>query len=353
MYDVMDLCISCKGCKTECPSQVDMAKFKSEFLYHYQNEHGFSLRSRLFAHIGTISRWGSPFSSLINRLNETLLMKKGFDWIGISSKQPLPKLTKQRFSSWFATISQAPHLAKKVVLFNDTFTEFYHPEIGKAAVQLLNWLGYHVTISTWSCCGRPAFSKGLLPYAKQQAESLIEKLTQLLEKEIPIIGLEPSCLLTLRDDYQGLIEKSLHKKLTTLLPRCLTLDEFLAQEIVRKGFKFPDKGIKRIIHVHGHCYQKALVGMRPTLEVLKAIPNIEVREIHSGCCGMAGSFGYESEHQEISKAMGNLVLFPAIEKCSADDWIIAGGTSCREQIGLHTNRRALHLTEALIMLFDH
>ncbi len=349
LYDVMDLCISCKGCKTECPSQVDMAKFKSEFLYHYQEKHGYSLRSQLFGHIGKWTSRMSSFASFFNWMNQTWLAKKVLSSIGISPQRTLPNLAKQRFSHWFANYTQTLHLPHTLVLFNDTFTEFNHPQVGQAAVKLLNYLGYHVLLPTWSCCGRPALSKGLLPYARQQAHQLIEHLWSYAQKGYPIVGLEPSCLLTVRDDYNGLLEEQDRNKLEQVIALCLTLDEFLAQLVEQGDWPSLTPTFTRKVKVHGHCYQKALVGMQPTLKVLRAVPGFQVEEIHSGCCGMAGSFGYEKEHESISLQIGELHLFPAVRACSAEDWIIASGTSCRHQIQDGTGHQALHLAEALAL----
>jgi FAD/FMN-containing dehydrogenase/Fe-S oxidoreductase len=354
IYDVMDLCISCKGCKTECPSQVDMAKFKSEFLYHYQEKHGYSLRSRIFGYIGQINSWISPFASFFNHLNHSQLAKKGLDRIGISSQRSLPSLATQRFSSWFARHPQDRNLTQAVILLNDTFTEFNHPEIGEAAVRILNALGYSVILPPWKCCGRPALSKGLLPAARKQAIHLIHHLWSYAQQGYMIIGLEPSCLLTLRDDYLSLIQThgKQAEQLKEIIAKCLTLDEFLAKLVDEKNFNLNFKSGERKVKVHGHCYQKAIVGMKPTLKVLKAIPGFNVEEIPSGCCGMAGSFGYEKEHEAISLQIGELVLFPTIRSSEREDWIIASGVSCRHQIKDGTQRHALHLAEGIALQIE-
>lgn len=346
VYDVMDLCLSCKGCKTECPSQVDMAKFKSEFLYHYQEKHGYSLRNRFFAHIGWINSWLSPFATLVNRMSQTRFAKQTMEWLGISPQRSLPSLASERFSTWFERHEQ-PSLVKQVVLFNDTFTEFNHPEIGQAAVQVLNACGYQVLLHSWSCCGRPALSKGFLPLARKQAEALIQTLWPYAEKNLPIIGLEPSCLLTLRDDYASLVTEEQSSRLKNIAALSLTLDEFLAKE---ESFPKLFKNTKQNVKVHGHCYQKSLIGMEATLKVLRSIPGISVELIQSGCCGMAGSFGYEKEHEAISMKIGELHLFPAVRKSSPDDLIIANGMSCRHQILDGTGRHPLHLAQALALL---
>ncbi|MBA2367859.1 MAG: FAD-binding protein [Candidatus Protochlamydia sp.] len=352
MHAVMDLCISCKGCKTECPSQVDMAKMKSEFLYHYQEKHGYSLRTKLFASIGAANRWGSKFPSLFNAIGRFQIFKKGLGWMGIAPQRPLPLLAKQRFSTWFESYQQPGRLTREIVLLNDTFNEFNHPHIGQAAVHVLNALEFRVIVPEWSCCGRPALSKGVLALARKQAQGLLMQFEPYARLGMPILGLEPSCLLTIKDDYIGLLppDDPLIPLLEKMKLHCFTFDEFLNQLIQRDEFKFPAKPIKRKVLVHGHCYQKALVGMQPTLNVLRAIQGLEVSEIPSGCCGMAGSFGYEKEHYAISMKIGELILLPAIRENSVETWIVASGTSCRQQIWDGAQRRAFHLAEALNLL---
>ncbi|WP_068468161.1 FAD-binding and (Fe-S)-binding domain-containing protein [Candidatus Protochlamydia phocaeensis] len=351
LYDVMDLCLLCKGCKTECPSQVDMAKMKSEFLYHYQETHGYSLRSRLFASIGQLNRWMSPLADFFNLLHRQPWTKKALERLGMTSHRNLPLLASQRFSTWYSNFLQPSHLNKSVLLLNDTFNEFNHPHIGQAAVHLLNALGYKVIVPSWSCCGRPALSKGLLKQARKQARKLLSTLAASLAKGALIIGLEPSCILTIKDDYLGLIDPNdpLYPAIELITSRCLTLDEFLLKHVQDGTYPLPFPNKERLIKVHGHCYQKALVGMAPTLDLLRSIPGFYVSEIPSGCCGMAGSFGYESEHYDISMKIGELQLFPHIRKSMPDTWIIANGTSCRHQIQDGTGRQALHLAEALYL----
>lgn len=351
VYDVMDLCLSCKGCKSECPSQIDMAKFKSEFLYHYQEKHGYSFRNRFFGNIGKVHSWMSPFASFVNRANNWKLVKNGLEWFGMTSHRKLPTLALQRFSAWFSSYSQPLDLQKTALLFNDTFTEFNHPEIGQAAVQLLNALEYRVVLLPWKCCGRPALSKGLLPTARQQAEQLLQQLFPHADSGYPMIGLEPSCLLTVRDDYLTLInaKERDENQVKQILSQCFTLEEFLLQHSREDNFKDYFQTHQRKIKVHGHCYQKSLIGMAPTLQVLKSIPGFQVDEIPSGCCGMAGSFGYEKEHEAISMQIGELCLFPAIRASHPEDWIIASGTSCRHQIRDGTQREAMHLATALAL----
>ena len=347
VYDVLDLCISCKGCKTECPSQVDMAKMKAEFLYQYQEAHGYPLRNRLFGHIDTFNRVLSPFASLVNWMGSTWLGKQMQRWLGIAPERSLPPLAAERFSSWFDKYQQPETAVTPVVLFNDTFNEFNHPEVGQAAVKVLNRLGYRVILAERSCCGRPLLSKGMLKEAKEKALRLIDILYPYAALEMPIIGLEPSCLLAIKDDFSDMVAG---EALEAIQRCCTTFDEFLASHIDK--LSFPERENKLVVKVHGHCHQKALVGTKPTLDVLRAIPGIEVSEIPSGCCGMAGSFGYEAEHYDFSMKIGGLVLFPAIAASTDDTLIVADGTSCRSQIADATHRRAKHLAELLVDIVD-
>lgn len=348
MHDVMDLCLSCKGCKTECPSQIDMAKMKAEFLYHYQEKHGYDWRSWFFAHIGSVQKWLAPLHLPVNYLGRQTWLKKGLEWMGIAEQRPLPQLATRRFSQWLASYQQPAGLKKSIVLLNDTFTEFNHPEIGQAAVYLLNALGYNVLSYSWSCCGRPALSKGFLKSARNQAQTLMHRLLGFVEQGLTIVGLEPSCLLTVRDDYYSLVgERELKSKADVVAAHCLTLDEFLAQLLRQNLFNLSFSAVPKQIMVHGHCHQKALTGMQSTLEVLRAVPSFCVTEIPSGCCGMAGSFGYEKEHYELSMKIGELCLLPAVRSAPVDGVIVANGFSCRQQILDGAQRRAVHLAEAL------
>lgn len=349
MYDVMDLCLSCKGCKTECPSQVDMAKMKAEFLYHYQEKQGYSLRNRLFGGIGQLSRWASPMAALFNKIIPGRLFKFFLGYFKITDKRTLPLFAKTRFSKWFKGHRQKLKNNLKVVLFNDTFNEFNEPQIGQSAIKLLNALGFEVLVPEWSCCGRPAFSKGMLLQAKDKAKKVIDILHPFALEAIPIIGLEPSCLFMIKDDYLGLFseEDEYLIKAKEVSKKCVILDEFLSDLMSKKLFNLSFNKEEKTIKVHGHCHQKALVGMNPTMELLRKIPGFKVTEIASGCCGMAGSFGYEKEHYEISMQIGALALFPAVKTISSDTLIIANGTSCRHQIQDGVGKKAQHLAEVL------
>ncbi|MFT4552347.1 MAG: FAD/FMN-containing dehydrogenase/Fe-S oxidoreductase [Chlamydiales bacterium] len=346
LHDVLDYCLECKGCKTECPSQVDMAKMKSEFLYQYQEKHGYSFRTSLFGNIGIVNQLGSLLPSLANFISGTRISKKMMALIGIAPERSLPAFSHERFSSWLSKQKEQAKSDKSVFLFVDTFTEFNCPEIGQAAYKLLTTLGYYVITQPWQCCGRPMLSKGMLKQAKVKAQNLIQSLHDHASKGIPIIGLEPSCILTIKDDLYSLVPES---NALEVSKACITIDEFLAKLIEKGEFKLPFNKKELHIQVHTHCHQKSLVGSAPTLKVLRAVENFTVNEIDSGCCGLAGSFGYEKEHYKFSMKIGEDRLFPAIRKKNESTQVMANGMSCRSQISHGTQRKAKHLVE---ILFD-
>lgn len=331
VHDVMDLCLQCKGCKTECPSEVDMAKMKSETLYHYHKRHGISLRTRLFGHLATWNKMALP--GVYNWATGNYFVRWLLSKLGVTLERELPAMSKERFSEWFKKYSQKGGEKGSVVLFNDTYCEFNVPEIGQAAVKVLNAMGYQVIVPEWSCCGRPLISKGLLPEAKKAVNKVVNLLYAL--RELPIIGLEPSCILTFKDEIFDLVDDQ--EKAEVVSRACVTFDEFVNQQ----DFLIKASGE---VKVHGHCHQKSIVGMKPTLGVLRKA-GFTVEEINSGCCGMAGSFGYESEHYDLSMRIGELKLFPAVR--NSDAAIVADGISCRTQIQHGTGKRAKHLAELL------
>jgi FAD/FMN-containing dehydrogenase/Fe-S oxidoreductase len=348
LHQVMDLCLECKACKAECPSNVDMAKLKYEFLAHYHAEHGYPLRSYLFAHIDRLARWASALAPLSNWIAGTALNRWFLDrFLRIDRRRQLPRFTAKTFSKWFKGRASAP-LAKngKVVLFNDTYAEYEEPQIAIAATILLERAGYEVVLAENKvCCGRPLISKGFLEQARANALHNIEALAPYDEAGVPIVGLEPSCILIFRDDYLDLVPGEQAKKVAE---RVFMLEEFLVQEIRDGRLELEFTAIQRKLLLHGHCHQKALSNTAATLELLNMPPNYEATEIDSGCCGMAGSFGYEKEHYEISRQVGKERLFDVIESADADVEVVAVGTSCRHQIADFTQRKARHWAEVLV-----
>jgi FAD/FMN-containing dehydrogenase/Fe-S oxidoreductase len=346
LHETLDLCLECKACKTECPSNVDMAKLKYEFLSHYYAEHGAPLRAKLFANIATLNRLGQMFAPLSNRLAGSSPSKWLMGKIGIAPQRTMPAFARQTFSQWFAQRPrpQRPATRGSVVLFHDTFMEYNCPEVGQAATQLLEVAGFDVELVAKKCCGRPAISKGLLDQVRWDARHNIDLLFPYAKAGIPIIGIEPSCILTLREDYLDLLPGP---DTALVAKQVITIDEFL-YECHRRGeldLQFTDAP-KRLL-LHGHCHQKALVGTTPTLTLLRLPEGYEVEEIPSGCCGMAGAFGYEAEHYDVSMAIGAQRLFPAVNGVDDTVEIVADGISCRQQIQHATGRQARHLVEIL------
>lgn len=343
MYEVMDLCIECKACKAECPSSVDMAKIKFEFLAQYHDANGTSMRTRLFGNIAGMSRMTSgflaPFANFFSRLYPTRwLMEKT---LGISRKRTLPAFATRSFTRWFGR-HQKPQQSPngRVVLFNDTFNTYQSPDVAIAATEVLEAAGFEVILPGHRCCGRPMISKGLVDEARAAAAETVGKLAPLAEAGLPIIGLEPSCLLTLRDEYHSLLPND--PRVQTIADQAVMFEEFIA-DLAQKGqlsLNF-ENAHKRIL-LHGHCHQKALVGTKPSKQMLTLPAGYTVEEVDSGCCGMAGSFGYEEEHYDISMKMANRRLLPAIERESEDTIIAAAGFSCRHQIKDGSGRAALH-----------
>ncbi|MEZ5198960.1 MAG: FAD-linked oxidase C-terminal domain-containing protein [Bacteroidales bacterium] len=355
IYDVMDMCLSCKACKSECPSSVDVAKLKAEFLQHYYESNGVPFRTKLIASISKISEMGSLATGLYNFFNKNSftsgLMARS---LGFAEQRNFPLLSKLPLEKWFKK-NQEEFSGKtfpngRIYLFNDEFTRFNDTDIGIKAIRLLTKLGYEVVIPDHLESGRAYLSKGLLKKAKSIGNKNINLLKDIISKKSPLVGIEPSAILTFRDEYPELVDDELKPYAKEVSKHCLMIDEFLAKEmkagrIKKESFSQKAKSIK----LHGHCQQKSLASTTPTMEVLSFPENYTIEEIPSGCCGMAGSFGYEKEHYELSMKVGELVLFPAVRNSNEDIIIAAPGTSCRHQIKDGTERTALHPVE---ILFD-
>ncbi|NKQ34005.1 MAG: FAD-binding protein, partial [Chloroflexi bacterium] len=348
MYRVMELCVSCKACKAECPSSVDMAKIKTEFLAQYHAVHGVPLRDRLFTEITRLSRLGSgPLAPIANWSLQNGLIRKGMERaLGISAQRTLPAFAATSFTRWFKTRSRnTQHAARQIVLFTDTYTTYNHPRIGVAAVELLEAAGCEIVLSGVTDCGRPYLSKGLVAKARQSARKVLERLAPYAQQGIPVIFLEPSDLSAVLDDYASLLPDD--ERVPLLAASSLSLEQFIAQlaDAGELNLTFTDE--PRQILLHGHCHQKALIGTGPARRALSLPPHYTVTEVDTSCCGMAGYFGYEAEHYAISMKMAERRLLPAARDAAADTIIAAPGTSCRHQIADGSGRTALHPAEVL------
>jgi FAD/FMN-containing dehydrogenase/Fe-S oxidoreductase len=350
IYDVMSLCLSCKACKSECPSNVDMAKLKAEFLQHYYDANGVPFRSKLIANFTATAKLGSIAPGMYNFFMVNPLTGSIIKTIsGFALKRSLPALSKQTLKAWYERNPQKViNPIKKLYLFCDEFTNYNDAAIGIKAIQLLNALGYEVIIPAHGESGRTWLSKGLVRKAKQIANDNIEKLSGYITEATPLIGLEPSAILTFRDEYPDLATDDNVLAAASLAKHSFFIDEFLAREmeagqIVKEQFT---QDVKSIL-LHGHCQQKAVGSLADTVTVLSFPSNYKVETIPSGCCGMAGSFGYEKEHYDVSMQIGELVLFPKVRAHQDTCTIAAPGTSCRHQIKDGTGAKALHTVEIL------
>ena len=340
MREVMDLCVGCKACKTECPFRVDVASMKTEVLYQMGKEHGFSLRQRAAGHIRKQLSLASLVPSLYNAAAGTRLARRVAALAGIDPRRSLPRVAKRPFSKRFPHLAQGAGPAE-VALFNDTWNEFQRPEVGEGAVRLFAAAGARVHLPEVVCCGRPMLSEGLVDAARKNARRNLDLLAPLIERNIPLVGLEPSCILTMRDDYRKLLPND--ERVGKLEGATRLFEEALLELDAE-----PPLAEGSAVLLHGHCHQKALVGTGPTERTLALAPGTDVEVVDSGCCGMAGLFGYEKGHYEVSMKMGERRLFPAVRAASPQERVVvAPGTSCREQIRDGTGCHALHPAEYL------
>lgn len=341
LYEVFDLCLECKACKAECPSSVDVAKQKFEFMSGYYKQNRVPLRAQAFARADLVSRFGSATAPVSNWLLRSPLKPLISHVLGVAPERDYPGFARQNFWDWWRRHERKKRLPgqPRVVLFVDTFNGYNEPWVAQAAVAVLERLGYAVSIADRNCCGRPMISKGLIDLARAHAMDNLNRLRRYIADDIPIVGLEPSCISALRDDYFSLLEDPDLEPLSKLV---VSFEEFLQDQ------HLPLKEGAPPLLLHGHCHQKALVGNGPSLKLLRKLPGAEVEEVDSGCCGMAGSFGYEKEHYEISKAMAFRRLIPAAESTHRRGGrVVAAGVSCRHQIRAFSDRTALHPAEVL------
>ncbi len=351
IYDVMSLCLSCKACKSECPSNVDMAKLKAEFLQHYYDANGVPFRSTLIANFTASAKLGSIAPGIYNFLMQNKILggiiKRA---VGFAVERSMPAISKQTLMAWYRKNYIAPqHPIKRVYLFCDEFTNYNDAHIGIKAVQLLTALGYDVVIPVHEESGRTWLSKGLVRKAKIIANKNIELLSTVVSDKCPLIGIEPSAILTFRDEYPDLASDQNVESAENLSRNSFYIDEFIAKEIADGNIKKEvfTTDAKAIV-LHGHCQQKAVGSLTDSITALSIPANYTVQTIPSGCCGMAGSFGYEKEHYDVSMKIGELVLFPSVRKNASTCTVAAPGTSCRHQIKDGTGENALHPVEILL-----
>lgn len=349
--DVYDLCLSCKGCKSECPSNVDVATMKAEFLQHYYDANGVPFRTRMIGNFVSNMKIASKIPAIYNFLMTNKITSAIANKVmGIHPKRSFPLLHKTTFLNWFnknANKFKIQNPKSNIFLFADEFTNFNDVEIGITTVKLLNKLGYEVIIPEHEESGRTFLSKGLVRDAQKLAIRNVKLLSSVITSDTPLIGIEPSCILSFRDEYPKLVSVDMITDAQKLAKNCLLVDEFLAKELDKGNIKKEQfTNVEKKIKLHGHCHQKALSSVTPTKKLLEFPKNYKVEMIPSGCCGMAGSFGYEKEHYDVSIQVGELVLFPAVRNAS-DYEIAASGTSCRHQIYDGTGRKAKHTVEIL------
>jgi FAD/FMN-containing dehydrogenase/Fe-S oxidoreductase len=344
VYQAMELCLECKACRSECASKVDMAKLKYEFLSQYQAKNGVPLRSRMFASMALADRVGSRVPRLANGLYSNSAFRKLLDTtVKIDKRREFPALAEETFQQWFMRRPAAGTGERgEVVLWDDCHISYHEPEMGVAAVTVLEAAGFAVQlIKSRKCCGRPMISKGLLKESRRNAEHNVAKLGPYARRGIPIIGVEPSCIACFRDEYPSLLKNS---DAEMVAGQSVFFEEFI-MGLAEKGelsLPFIESEKEKTIKLHTHCYQKAFGTAAKVVAMLRLLPNTSVEEIDSGCCGMAGSFGYQKEHYDISMAIGEQKLFPSVRKATAETIIAAAGTSCRQQIKDGTERKALH-----------
>jgi Fe-S oxidoreductase len=352
--DALDLCLECKACKSECPTNVDMARFKAEFLHQYHQKHGLPWRNRIFGRVAELGRVGSalaPASSWLMRGSFSRWLNERF--LGIDRRRVPPAFARRSLVRRFSSLpsnGEIDRAARRILLFPDTFANYFQPEVGAAAIELLQKAGCAVTLgpSGLRCCGRPLISNGLLDQAVANARHNVERLHDWASQGGTIIACEPSCILTIKDDYPALVKGQLRAQAETVARSCLTFEEFLESILAEDTSRGLDwKAGPRKVLVQAHCHQRSLVGTGPMDKLLRRIPGADVTDLDAGCCGMAGSFGYEAEHYEISRLVGEQRLLPAISHATPDTVVVAPGFSCRLQIQHFTGREAIHPAELL------
>ena len=353
MYETMELCVSCKACQRECPMSVDMAKMKSEFLSHYYKKFSMSIKDRVISNMPKLIWLLKISNPIINTLNKIPVFNNIIEWFGFSSKRSLPVVENQNPLKEIYNSQQ--DLDKKVILFADTFNVNFEIKNLMFAIKVLNKFGYQAIIPSFQddgldrplCCGRTYISLGQLDKAKTELERFSKYMIKNNYNELPVIGIEPSCLLTFNDEFKSLSKLEGREKIKN---QFYLIEEFILNEI-KNGNKIKPKIFDKNVLIHGHCHQKSQNRTKGLTQLLNEL-NIKNKMIDSSCCGMAGSFGYSSKHYEISKKMAHLTLIPEIKKSNEQDYIVANGTSCRHQISDFSNKKPKHISELLFNLFE-
>jgi Fe-S oxidoreductase len=345
MFETLDLCVSCKGCRRECPTGVDMAKMKIEFLHHYHARHGYATREKLIAYLPRYAPWAARFPRIANAVQR--LGKRAF---GFARERSLPRWMRGTFLTSLRNW-KSEGKAGEVALFVDTFNNYFEPENARAALAVLSRAGYGVHIARSPeggrplCCGRTFLSAGMVDAARAEAKRVLAALEPYVGRGVPVVGLEPSCLLGLRDEFKAMLPGG---ETDALAAEAMLFEEFLASEheAGRLELKLKPIAEKRAL-LHGHCHQKAFGVMPAVQRVLSLVPELKVETIESSCCGMAGSFGYEAEHFAMSIKMAELALLPKVRPTGEETLVVADGTSCRHQIADGAGREALHVVQVL------
>lgn len=348
LREALDLCLSCKGCKTECPATVDMAIYKAEFLAHYYQQHRRPLLAHLLSRINKWAEIASLAPGLVNAVMRSALVKPMKRVLRIHPDRNLPRFAKRAFRSWFASHRSVADSEREVVLFPDCFNNFFEPEVAIAAVEVLESAGFRVTIPPSAlCCGRPVYDQGMLELAMQRLEEVVGVLGPYVRREVPIVGLEPSCVLTFRDELPKLFPREPNAH--ALAEHTFLLDEFLGRKA--SGYTPPSHSGRVLLH--GHCHQKAIAGLKQETGLLERISGLQFELLDAGCCGMAGAFGYITDHYEVSKILAERVLVPAIQRSEPGTIVMSDGFSCRSQIRhFCPGARVMHLAQ-LLALREH
>jgi FAD/FMN-containing dehydrogenase/Fe-S oxidoreductase len=349
--EVLDLCLECRACKAECPVGVDVGRFKSEFLAGYWTRHGAPFRARAIGHIRDLSRWASPVAPIANRAARSAAVRWAAEkLVGVDRRRTLPPWTRRTFASRLRAAGRRQGTGgpgHAAILFNDTFTNYNHPEIGEAAVDVLRAAGAAVGVVPHGCCARPLISQGLLAEARELAAANVAALYDAANAGRPILFLEPSCLSAVREDAPDLLRGEARRRALVVARACVLFEDHVEREWQAGALALPLRAGPRRVLLHGHCHQKAMGSMPAARALLARIPSCSVVDLDAGCCGMAGSFGYAREHYDLSRQIGERRLLPAARDMEKDDVLVASGTSCRHQVAHFTGVRALHAAELL------